>query len=83
MCWLACLDILINTANVQNNSSGSHAGEEADPYTRFSSGGTAREFHNVFNVRFKAALDHKSSGSAFKKSTCLATVKALMVVVTI
>lgn len=31
MCWLACLDILINTPNVQNNRSGSHAGAEAWP----------------------------------------------------
>lgn len=31
MCRLACLDILINTPNVQNNSSGSHDGDEAWP----------------------------------------------------
>lgn len=31
MCWLACLDILINAPNVQNNSSGSHVGDEAWP----------------------------------------------------
>lgn len=31
MCWLACLDVLINTPNVQNNRSGSHAGAEAWP----------------------------------------------------
>lgn len=66
MCWLACLDILINTPNVQNNSSGSHVGDETWPVlTPCFNGGRACEFHNVFNVRFQTAGDHKSFGLAF------------------
>ncbi len=71
MCWLACLDILINAPNVQNNSSGSHVGDEAWPvltplFSRcMCRGGGAWEFHNVFNVQFQTAWGHKSSGPAF------------------
>lgn len=67
MCWLACLDILINTPNVQNNSPGSHVRDEVWPVLTplVLMEGVACEFHNVFNVQFQTAWDYKSSGPAF------------------
>ena len=71
MCWLACLDILINTPNVQNNSS-AHGADKAWPVLTLlavvvvrSGGGCSCESHSVFNMQFQTARDHKSSGSAF------------------